>query len=181
MIFDAATKTKGSAGPSGMDAELYRRILCSKNFKAEDKALIERGDSRFHKKSVKDRLPSIFAGSLYLLWTHPLGQKPWNTTCCLDEVLRRIFGKTITGFLKEEVKEAAGPLQVCAGHSAGLEAAIHAMSQVFVEEGTDFIIIIIIIISSFVIPKYNNYDYYHKAYMLKRTTHLSTNAIPQSP
>ena len=76
MRFDAATKTKGSAGPSGMDAELYRRILCSKNFKAEDKALIERGDSRFHKKSVKDHLPSIFAGSLYLLWTHPLGQKP---------------------------------------------------------------------------------------------------------
>ena len=27
-IFDSALKTKGSAGPSGMDAELYRRILC---------------------------------------------------------------------------------------------------------------------------------------------------------
>ena len=37
MIFDAATKTKGSAGPSGMDAELYRRILCSKNIKAKGK------------------------------------------------------------------------------------------------------------------------------------------------
>ena len=41
MIFDAATKTKGSAGPSGMDAELYRRILCSKNLKLEGKALRE--------------------------------------------------------------------------------------------------------------------------------------------
>ena len=41
MIFDAATKTKGSAGSSGMDAELYRRILCSKNFKAEGKVLRE--------------------------------------------------------------------------------------------------------------------------------------------
>ncbi|CAH3116581.1 unnamed protein product [Porites lobata] len=41
MIFDAATVTKGSAGPSGMDAELYRRILCSKNFKAETKVLRE--------------------------------------------------------------------------------------------------------------------------------------------
>ena len=44
MIFDAATKTKGSAGPSGMDAELYRRILCSKNFKTEGKVL--RGDTQ---------------------------------------------------------------------------------------------------------------------------------------
>ena len=44
--------------------------------------------------------------------------------------------------MKEEVKEAAGPLQVCAGHSAGSEAAIHAISQVFVEEGTDGILLI---------------------------------------
>ena len=31
-------KTKGSAGPSGMDAELYQIIICSKNFKTEGKA-----------------------------------------------------------------------------------------------------------------------------------------------
>ena len=41
MIFDAAMKTKGSAGPSGMDAELYRRILCWKNFNSEGKSLRE--------------------------------------------------------------------------------------------------------------------------------------------
>ena len=41
MIFDAATKTKGSPGPSGRDAELYRRILCSKKFKTEGKILRE--------------------------------------------------------------------------------------------------------------------------------------------
>ena len=39
------------------------------------------------------------------------------------EVLRRIIGKTIFTFLKEKIKLAAGPLQVCAGHSAGAEAA----------------------------------------------------------
>ena len=43
---------------------------------------------------------------------------------------------------KEEIKEAAGPLQVCAGHSAGAEAAIHSTSQVFHEEGTDGILLI---------------------------------------
>ena len=51
------------------------------------------------------------------------------------EVLRRIIGKTISAMFKEEIKEAVGPLQVCAGHSAGSEAAIHAMNQVFNEEG----------------------------------------------
>ena len=44
--------------------------------------------------------------------------------------------------MKEEIKEAAGPLQVCAGHSAGSEAAMHTISQVFVEEGTDGILLI---------------------------------------
>ena len=50
--------------------------------------------------------------------------------------------KTIAGFLKKEIKGAAGPLQVCAGRSAGSEAATHAMSQTFVEEGTNGILLI---------------------------------------
>lgn len=40
-IFESTLKTKGSAGPSRMDAELYRRILCSKSFAAEGKTLRE--------------------------------------------------------------------------------------------------------------------------------------------
>ena len=41
MIYNAALKTKASAGPSGMDAELYCRILCSKNLASEGKLLRE--------------------------------------------------------------------------------------------------------------------------------------------
>ena len=44
--------------------------------------------------------------------------------------------------LKGGSQVRAGPLQVCAGHSAGAEAAIHAMSQVFDEEETDGILLI---------------------------------------
>ena len=60
------------------------------------------------------------------------------------EVLRQIIGKTISTFLKEEIKLAAGPLQVCAGHSAGSEAAIyiHAMAQIFDDDGTDGILLV---------------------------------------
>ena len=48
--------------------------------------------------------------------------------------------ENISAFLKEELKEAAVPLQVCGGHFAGAEAVIHAMSEVFVEEETDGIL-----------------------------------------
>ena len=58
--------------------------------------------------------------------------------------MRRIIGKTISTFLKEEIKLAAGPLQVCAGHSAGAEAAIyiHPMAQIFDDDGTNGILLV---------------------------------------
>ena len=40
-IMKAAMNTKGSAGPSGMDAELYRRMLVSRNFSAAGKEMRE--------------------------------------------------------------------------------------------------------------------------------------------
>ena len=72
----------------------------------------------------------------------PLDKNPGIPPNGDGEVLSRIVGKTIAGFLKEEITEAARPLQVCAGYSAGSEATIHAISQVFVEEGTDGILLI---------------------------------------
>ena len=141
MIFDAATATKGSAGPSGMDAELYRRILCSKNFKAETKVLREE-IAVFTRNLLKIAYhPSLLEdyNSCRLI---PLDKNPGIRPTGVGEVLRRIDGKTAAGFLKEEIKETEGPLQVCEGYSAGSGAAIHAMSQVFVEEGTDGILLI---------------------------------------
>ena len=58
-IYNSASKTKGSAGPSGMDAELYKRILCSKNFKPDRGQNSYRRVSRVHKKSAKEIVPPI--------------------------------------------------------------------------------------------------------------------------
>ena len=141
MIYDAALKTKGSAGPSGMDAELYRRILCSKNFASEGKLMREE-----LAVMTRNLLKSCYHPSLLEAYTScrliPLDKNPGIRPIGVGEVLRRIIGKTTALFLKEEVKSAAGPLQVCAGHSAGAEAAIHTMSQVFHEEETDGILLI---------------------------------------
>jgi len=52
---------------------------------------------------------------------HPIG---------VGETARRIIGKAIAVTITEDIQEAAGPLQVCAGHISGCEAAVHAMSQV---------------------------------------------------
>ena len=43
---------------------------------------------------------------------------------------------------KGKIREAAGHLQTCVGHTAGAEAAIHSMRNVFMEEETDEILLI---------------------------------------
>ena len=70
------------------------------------------GYRAIHKKSVKDRLLPIFAGRLYLLQTHPLGQNPGIRPIGVAEVLRRTVGKTIAGFLKEELKRQRAPFRI---------------------------------------------------------------------
>ena len=68
-------KTKGSAGPSGMDSELYRRILCSKNFKTEGKILREEiavSTRNLLKKSYHPSLLEAFAACRLI----PLDKNP---------------------------------------------------------------------------------------------------------
>ena len=52
------------------------------------------------------------------------------------QFLRIIIGKVRVSTIKEEVISSVGSLQVCAGHEAGWEAAIHAMYSIFKNENT---------------------------------------------
>ena len=56
----------------------------------------------------------------------------------IGEVLRRIIGKTMTHVIKTDILQNSGSLQLYAGHTYGCEAAVHAMSDIFEEEGNDF-------------------------------------------
>ena len=44
--------------------------------------------------------------------------------------------------ISDNIQEAAGPLQVCAGHLSGCEAAVHAMRQVFQSPDTEATILV---------------------------------------
>jgi hypothetical protein len=140
-ILKAALNTKGSAGPSGMDADLYRRILCSKNFNATGKALREQIALLARNLATKSYNPCLI-GAYVNSRLIPLDKSPGVRPIGIGEVLRRIVGKTISQHTSDEIKEAAGPLQTCAGHGAGAEAAIHAMRTIFESEGTDAVLLI---------------------------------------
>ena len=55
----------------------------------------------------------------------------------IGEVHRRIVTKSILILLKQDILDAAGPLQVCGDQESGCEAAIHAMCQIFTGEETE--------------------------------------------
>ena len=71
----------------------------------------------------------------------PLNKNPGILPIGIGESIRRLIGKTITKYLNGEIKEAAGPLQTCAGHGAGAEAAIHGMKDIFSSEETGVLLI----------------------------------------
>ena len=49
----------------------------------------------------------------------------------IGEVCWRLIAKAVIVIVRDDVLQAAGPLQLCAGQPAGCEAAIHAMRRVF--------------------------------------------------
>jgi hypothetical protein len=111
LIYVAAMKTRGSLGPSGMDADVYRRILCSKNFSSEGKTLREEISAMTRNLMKSCYHPSLLESyaSCRLI---PLEKNTEIRPIGVGEVLRRIIGKTITSFLREEIKQAVGPLKV---------------------------------------------------------------------
>ena len=60
----------------------------------------------------------------------------------MGETVRRIIGRAIAAVISNDIQDAASPLQVCAGHMSGCEAAVHAMRQVFEAPDTDAIILV---------------------------------------
>ena len=60
----------------------------------------------------------------------------------IGEVIRRILGKAILATIGDDIQEAAGALQVCAGHQAGSEAAVHAMRNVFDDASSEAVLLL---------------------------------------
>ena len=144
-IATAATKTKGSAGPSGMDADAWRRILISKNYRKVGKDLrvaIARMTQKLCTKELSSQdqlsIEAYTSCRLIPLAKLPSGVRPIG----IGEVLRRIIGKAIVAEIKTDVAECAGSLQLCAGQKAGCEAAAHAMRDIFAEEETDAVLLV---------------------------------------
>ena len=114
MVRQAALRTKGAGGPSGVDANGFRRILACKSFKQSSTRLCE--------------AIATMTRTLYTQYIDPMTIEPPVANGLIPpdkgkgavrpigfgEVLRRICGKCVLSVAERDVVEASGSLQLCA-------------------------------------------------------------------
>ena len=72
----------------------------------------------------------------------PIDKCPGVRPIGAGEVPRRIIVKAVLRLIADDIKEAAGPLQVCAGQESGSEAAIHATKDLFTIPDTEGVFLV---------------------------------------
>ena len=128
LIKKASLNTHGAAGPSGVDAYAWRRMCTS--FGEASVGLCEALASVARRLCTAHLVPSVLMPfqSCRLI---PLDKCPGVRPIGIGDVPRRIVSKAVLYAIGDDIVSAAGPLQTCACHEAGSEAAVHAMKELF--------------------------------------------------
>ena len=128
---EAALRTKGSGGPSGVDANGFKRILAWKSFKKSSINLCE-SFAILTRRLCTEFLHPLIIGPIVASRLIPLDKRNGEVRPIgVGEVIRRIIGKCVTRVTKQDVIKASEAMQVCAGEMSGGEAAMHAMRNIF--------------------------------------------------
>ncbi len=138
-IRKAALKVEGGAGPSGLDADAWRRLCMSFKSASDDLCNAMAG---FAKRLCTEELSETHLTAYIACRLVPLDKNPGVRPIGIGEVLRRIVGKAVLSVIGKDVQKAAGSLQLCAGQPSGIEAAIHAMSNIFDQKDTEAVLLV---------------------------------------
>ena len=120
LICCTTVRIEGSAGPSGVDALGWRRLCTSFRTASSDFCHSLASVARRISTSFidPDALQPLLNCRLIALDKNP-GVRPIG----IGETSRRIIAKAVLYVVKQDVMDAAGCLQLCAGQRAGCEAA----------------------------------------------------------
>ena len=122
-VLKAVMNMHGGAGPSAMDSDGWRHVLVSRNFGIHSEELrsefatmirqicVDKVDIEHSNGSPTSSLEAFLACRLL-----PLDKNPGLRPIGVGEVLRRIAGKVVMSVIKDDIQEAVGSLQLCAGN-----------------------------------------------------------------
>ena len=139
LIHHIALRTNGAAGPSGMDAAGWRRLLSS--FRKESADLCEAVAMVAHcicQQFVDPTALDAFTACRLVALDKCPGVRPIG----IGEVVRRIIGKAVLAAAGLQVQEVTGALQVCIGQRGGSEAAVHAMRHIFQDANSEAVLLV---------------------------------------
>ena len=140
-IEKAARSMNGSAGPSGVDGEAWKRLLCSKSGGKTSEALCDSIANivrRLASEHVDPKCIEPIVNCRLIPLDKNLGIRPNG----IGEVLRRIIGKAVSSFTKEDTMKSVGLLQLSVGHEGGVEAAAHAMRDIYDDSETQGVLFV---------------------------------------
>ena len=139
LIKTTSRSMSGSAGPSGIDAEGWIRMLTCYG-------------------SASNNLSSALAASARVLCTEdidpsctealtaarlvPLDKSPGVRPIAVGEVFRRIMCRAIMKIIESDVRDTTAPRQLCVGVPSACEASVHAMDSLFNLDSTDAILLV---------------------------------------
>ena len=134
---EAALRTKGSGGPSGIDAVGVRRMATCKSFKTSSTKLCDALGLLTRKLCTQYVDPVSIEGlTACRLITLDKGDGSVRPTG-VGEAFRRIIAKCVIQITEPDILDATGSFQVSAGQKSGSEAAVHAMNNMFSADETD--------------------------------------------
>lgn len=127
-IQSVARSIHGSAGPSGVDADSWKRMLTFFG-KASDRlcAAMAAATKYIATTAVDGEALEAFTAARLI----PLDKCPGVRPIAVGEVHRRIIGKTIMDAIESDVRSVTAPLQLCVGIPFACETAVHAMATCY--------------------------------------------------
>ena len=128
-IRNAALKVNGAVGPSGMGARAWKR-LCTSFHKASDELCVSIATVA-RKLCTTIVSPDDFTSFTACRRLIALEKSPGICPIRRGEVARRIIGKAVLAVICMDIQKATSMLQLCSGQLAGIEAAVHAVSELF--------------------------------------------------
>ena len=139
LIRKTVLRCKGAAGPSGLDASAWRR-LCTSFGVVSDSLCCSLALSaiRLCTELVDPSLISPLLASRLIAINKCPGVRPIG----IGDTSRRIIAKAVLSILRPEIQDVAGLYQLCAGQSAGVESAAHAVRDLFQNPATEAVIFV---------------------------------------
>ena len=139
LIRSCAIRSSGSCGVSGGDAAMWKQFLCSHGMHSDMLCEAMALHARSLCQEIHDprSLEAFLANRLV-----PLDKNPGVRPVGIGEMPRRIYGKAFSVVFKNDIIAATGATQLCCGQEAGIEAIIHAMTDLFADDDCEGLLLI---------------------------------------